>query len=129
MVELFRFVATKVKDYNSVFDTLGQRLAPGEEDNLSHYFRVVILWRLLVFLLQVVMWKFLMLKKILQKSRIFTLKMISLAFIHFDLWVEKTRLEVNMTLPGAVAALLHLVFIFYLRYPEVFYNLMLLLLK
>ena len=48
---------------------------------------------------------------------------------HFDLWVEKTRLVVNMTLPGAVAALLHLVFIFDLRYPEVFYNLMLLLLK
>jgi len=37
---------------------------------------------------------------------------------HYDLWVEQTRLLLNMTLPEAIAAYIHLAFVCGIEYPE-----------
>ena len=40
----------------------------------------------------------------------------------FEVWAEKTRLLDNLNMPQAIAGLLHLAFVFDLKYPEVRLN-------
>ena len=40
----------------------------------------------------------------------------------FEVWAEKTRLLDNLNMPQAIAGLLHLAFVFDLKYPEVCWN-------